>query len=89
MTGGSILLGALVGKTDVLNVACRRCGRAGRYSVGKLIERHGPEYPLTILLGELSADCPKKEAATIYDVCGIYCPGLAAVFGIPSGSICK
>ena len=89
MTGGAILLGDVAAKTDTLHVGCKRCNRAGKYKVATLIERHGRSFPIPVLLDELSADCPKRESVTIYDMCGIFCPGLAEVFGISPGSICK
>jgi ribosomal protein L44E len=33
--------GDIEGKLDVLRVECTKCDRKGRYSVAKLIEKHG------------------------------------------------
>jgi hypothetical protein len=38
---GAIIFGDLIGKLDVLEVACDKCGRNGRYAVARLIERIG------------------------------------------------
>ena len=38
---GSITFGDLDGRLDVLRVTCSKCDRVGRYSVARLIERHG------------------------------------------------
>jgi hypothetical protein len=89
MTGGAIVLGDVADRTDVLNVGCRRCGRAGKYKLTRLIEQHGRSFPIPVLLDELSADCPKGESVTAYDLLWDFCPGLAEVFGISPGSICK
>jgi hypothetical protein len=40
---GAIIFRDLVGKLDVLNVECDKCGRRGRYHLYGLIERHGIE----------------------------------------------
>ena len=36
-----LVFGDIEGKLDVLRVECNRCDRKGRYSVAKLIEKHG------------------------------------------------
>jgi hypothetical protein len=41
MSRGYVIFGDIEGKLATLNVECRRCGRAGRYSVAKLIGKHG------------------------------------------------
>ena len=38
---GAIIFGDLIGKLDVLRVACDKCGRVGSYRVARLIEQHG------------------------------------------------
>jgi hypothetical protein len=38
---GAIIFRDLVGKLDVLNVECEKCGRHGRYRLDRLIERYG------------------------------------------------
>jgi len=35
---GAIIFDDLVGKLDMLHVACDKCGRTGRYAVARLIE---------------------------------------------------
>ena len=45
-----------------------------------LIARHGAAMPIPALLRNLSADCPKRQSATDYDLCGINCPELPALF---------
>jgi hypothetical protein len=39
----AIIFRDLVGKLDVLNVECDKCGRRGRYHLYRLIERYGIE----------------------------------------------
>jgi hypothetical protein len=79
---GSIILGDLAQRTAVLEVGCSRCGRAGRYPLAPLIERHGAAFPVPMLLLLLSADCPKRQSISVYDLCGVHCPELAALFGV-------
>lgn len=40
-TRGSIFLGELQGKLDLLEIKCHRCERHGRISLARLIEEHG------------------------------------------------
>jgi hypothetical protein len=53
---GSLIFGDLIGKLDTLRVTCNKCGREGRYSVGRLIERHGRDGKIIDWLAELSED---------------------------------
>jgi hypothetical protein len=84
---GAITLGEVSARTTVLRIACRRCDRQGRYTVASLISRHGPAFTVPDVLRSISADCPRQSAATsVNDICGAYCPGLAALFGVSLGS---
>jgi hypothetical protein len=56
---GAIIFGDLVGKLDVLEVACDKCGRKGRYAVARLIEQRGRDAKAVDFLAEITADCPK------------------------------
>lgn len=80
MTSGSITLSQIAARTDVLVVACTRCDRAGRYRLDTLIAQHSPHLGIPALLRMLSADCPKRQSVSTYDLCGIHCPDLAALF---------
>jgi hypothetical protein len=40
-----LVFGDIEGKLDMLRVECTRCGRKGRYSVRKLIEKLCPDLP--------------------------------------------
>jgi hypothetical protein len=80
MAAGSITLYEVAAKTDTLVVACTKCDRAGRYPLVTLIRRYGRAYPIPHLLRELSADCPKRQSVTVYDLCGIHCPDLPRLF---------
>jgi hypothetical protein len=66
--------------TAALAIACDRCDGAGRYNLKTLIDRCGASYAVTILLADLSADCPKRIAATMYDRCGAHVPDLPRLF---------
>jgi hypothetical protein len=75
---GTIIFADLIGKLDVLNVACKKCGRAGRYPL-RLIGAYGRDAKVIDWLSELTAGCPKKAAHNMSDQCGARCPDLAAV----------
>jgi len=59
---GAIIFRDLVGKLDVLNVECPKCGRRGRYHLDRLIERCGVDAKLFECSDEITADCPRKHA---------------------------
>ena len=59
---GAIIFSDLIGKLDVLNVACEKCGRAGRYPLRRLIDDRGRDAKVIDWLDELTADCPKDIA---------------------------
>ena len=50
---GSITLGELQGKLDLLDIACHRCERRGRVSLSRLIEEHGADAGLPDPRGHL------------------------------------
>jgi hypothetical protein len=64
--GGATLLSDSA--NDALAVSCDRCGRRGRYSVARLLKRHG-DIGLPDLLAALAADCPKRHANRFDDMC--------------------
>jgi hypothetical protein len=76
---GAIIFRDLVGKLDVLNVECAKCGRRGRYHLDRLIERYGIEAKLFDWTDEITADCPRKQALNLNDMCGARCPDLPKV----------
>jgi hypothetical protein len=69
----------LVGKLEVLVIACKRCGRVGRYAVRPLIEQHGRDGKIIDWKDELTADCSRKIKRNISDQCRACCPNLAKV----------
>ena len=73
---GAVTLGEIAGRLPMLEVACSRCGRHGRLSVAKLIERHAPDAKLPALREILAGDCPRVNATSIYDRCGAHYPQL-------------
>lgn len=79
---GYITLTEIAARTDTIEVACTRCPRRGRYRMATLIARFGPDGDGTWLT-RLSADCPRRldPAPSIYELCGIHCPDLPALFG--------
>jgi hypothetical protein len=76
---GAIIFSDLIGKLDMLRVACDKCGRDGCYGLGRLIEKRGRDAKLLDWLDELTAECPKKLAHNMNDPCGARCRDLARV----------
>jgi hypothetical protein len=76
---GAIIFRDLVGKLDVLNVECDKCGRRGRYHLHRLIERYGIDAKLFDWSDDITADCPRKQARNLNDQCGARCPDLSTV----------
>ena len=50
MARSYLIFGDIEGKLEVLRVECTRCDRKGRYSVAKLIEKHGRSLRLVLAL---------------------------------------
>ena len=76
---GAIIFGDLIGKLDVLRVACDKCSRAGCYQVQHLIRDRGRDAKVIDWLDEITADCPKKLAHNVNDQCAARCPNLPKV----------
>jgi hypothetical protein len=57
-----------------LTIVCLPCGRRGRCSVARLMEKHG-DAKILYLLAELT-NCPKTQSANIYDRCKARYEGL-------------
>ena len=64
--GGSLVLSDI--RAPALEIACKRCGRTGRYNVERLIAVHGGDATLTDLLVTL-ANCEKARSFSVYDRC--------------------
>ena len=76
---GAIIFRDLIGKTEVLRVACDKCGRDGRYHLSSLIEERGRDGKIVDWLDALTAHCPVKKAHNWNDQCAARCPELARV----------
>ena len=85
MLNGSITLREIAHRTPTLAIACSRCDRVGRYQLDRLIAQHGPDFGIPMLLRDLSADCPKRESLSTYNLCGVCCPELSTLFSVPGG----
>ena len=70
--------GALLIKDHPLNVieiACEKCNRRGRYRRSSLLEKYGPTMVLPDILAELSANCDLRDSVG-NEGCGAYYPAL-------------
>jgi hypothetical protein len=57
---GSITLGELQGKLDLLEIKCHRCDRHGRVSLTRLIEDHGADTGLPEVWGKPCGRLPAR-----------------------------
>jgi hypothetical protein len=64
---GVTIFSDLIGKLDVLRVACEKCGRDGCYGLARLINQRGRDAKLIDWLDELTATCPKNIAHNMND----------------------
>jgi hypothetical protein len=71
---GAIIFRELAGELEVLNIECDKCGRRGRYHLHRRIERCGIDAKLFGRSDEITADCPRKLAKNLSDMCGARCP---------------
>lgn len=55
--------------SDRLIISCAKCERRGSYSVERLWRARG-DLALAPFLAELTADCPRAKAFSVYDRCG-------------------
>ena len=76
MSNNAITLGDLNGHVAMLEVACRKCDRRGRYRIAGLIERHSAAANLPDLRNVFAGDCPRINSVSIYDRCGVHYPHL-------------
>lgn len=75
-TTGAVALGQVAERTAMLEVACSRCGRRGRYGTARLVERHGAGMPMPELRRVLAGDCPRWASRNIYEMCDVHFPEL-------------
>ena len=57
---GAIIFRDLIGKLEVLDIECDKCGRRGRYHLHRLIERYGIDAKLFDWSDEITAGLPTK-----------------------------
>jgi len=69
-------LGEIAARTSMLEVACSRCERRGRYRLDKLIARHGADAAVRVIVPELTADCPQWDSVVLMESGATFCfPG--------------
>ena len=79
MARSYLIFGDIEGKLDMLRVECTRCGRKGRYSARKLIEKYGRKGNMMKWREQLNGDCPRRDAHSITERCDLICPDLPKV----------
>src|SRR5438477_3065940 len=85
---GSITLGELQGKLDLLDIACHRCERSGRVSLARLIDEHGADTGLPDLWEALAGDCANAGSTALHNRCAIYYPQMVGLFCEASDGKC-
>lgn len=85
---GYYTLGDIAQRTPTLAVSCTRCDRSGRYHLARQIEQYGADFPGPEWLRIISADCPRRltPSPSIYELCGVHCPEMPALFGSSSSA---
>jgi hypothetical protein len=76
---GAIIFDDLIGKLDLLQIECTKCGRSGRYRLADLIMQYGLDEKLFALTADVTANCVRKQARSDNDPCGAICPDLPKV----------
>jgi len=56
-----------------------KCARKGRYSVRRLIEKHGRKANMMKCREQLNGDCLKRDAHSMMERCDLICPDLPEV----------
>jgi hypothetical protein len=79
MSRDYLTFGDIEGKLEMLRIECTRCPRKGRYSVAKLIAKHGRRGNMTKWASDLKGDCPRREAAQLHERCDLISPDLPKV----------
>jgi hypothetical protein len=64
----------------MLQVACSRCERRGRYQLDTLITRSDADGAARIFVPELTADCRQRDTAALTEKCNILFPELLKLF---------
>ena len=67
-------LGEIAARASMLQVACARGERRGRYRLDTLIARHGADAGVRVIVPEITADCPQRESAALMERCHIPFP---------------
>jgi hypothetical protein len=70
-------------KLDLLDIACHRCERRGRFSLSRLIEEHGADTGLPDLWESVAGDCQHARSTALNNRCAIYYPQIAGA--VPAG----
>ena len=69
-------LGEIAIRTSMLQIACSRCERHGRYRLNTLIARHDANAAVRVIVPELVADCPRRDSAALVERCDVLFPEL-------------
>ena len=73
------LLSDIIGRADMLELACGRCER-GRLSVARLAQESAPKTPLSTIMRAQIGDCPRRNEREDRDRCDPHSPTLWPLF---------
>jgi hypothetical protein len=76
MSTGARTLGEIAGQIAMLEVACAKCDRKGRYRLSRLIAEQGADRGIPDWLETLRRSCPRHQGGGVHDRCGAHCPQL-------------
>jgi len=64
----------------MLQVACSRCERRGRYRLDTRFARHGADAGARVIVPEITADCPQRDSPALMERCDMLFPELLKLF---------
>jgi hypothetical protein len=81
MASDAILLGDVAAQITHIIIACRTCRGRSRLGTNELVDTHGPDLPMSALLGSLTRDCPRLDSWGTTDRCDVHSPTRGELFG--------
>ena len=86
MTRGSILLGQVAERIEMLEIRCGRCERQGRLNIARLLAEYGPSAGIGDVMHAQIGDCPRRDRPQHQDRCDPYSPDLPRLFTDTKGA---
>ena len=77
---GYYVLSDIIGRAEMLELACGRCERRGRLSVARLAQEYAPKTQLNTIMRAQNGDCQKRNEREDRDRCDPHSPTLWPLF---------